>query len=64
MDQRGGSGSDKSILLRAPEYDIRHDIDWTCVNMAEIKPIEGKPIVETVGSRFDAYTIFPSQSTM
>jgi ABC-type lipoprotein export system ATPase subunit/GNAT superfamily N-acetyltransferase len=49
----GDSGSGKSVLLRALEQDIRRDTDWTCVNMADIKPIEGKPIVETVGGSLD-----------
>jgi ABC-type lipoprotein export system ATPase subunit/GNAT superfamily N-acetyltransferase len=49
----GDSGSGKSVLLRALEQDIRRDTDWTCIDMAEIKPIEGKPIVETVGESLD-----------
>ncbi|MEM2352372.1 MAG: GNAT family N-acetyltransferase [Thermoproteota archaeon] len=49
----GDSGSGKSVLLRALEQDIRRDTDWTCVNMAEIKPLEGRPIVETVGGNLD-----------
>ena len=49
----GDSGSGKSVLLKALEHDIRHDTDWACVNMAEIKPVEGKPIVETVGGSLD-----------
>lgn len=35
----GDSGSGKSVLLKALEQDIRHDADWACVNMAEIKPV-------------------------
>ncbi|MCX8171896.1 MAG: hypothetical protein N3E47_08095, partial [Candidatus Bathyarchaeota archaeon] len=49
----GDSGSGKSVLLRALEQDIRRDTDWTCVNIAEIKPLEGKPIVETVGGSLE-----------
>lgn len=49
----GDSGSGKSVLLRELEKDIRSDTPWTCININDIKPAEGKPIIETVGSSLD-----------
>jgi ABC-type lipoprotein export system ATPase subunit/GNAT superfamily N-acetyltransferase len=49
----GDSGSGKSVLLRALEHDIRRETDWACINIDEIKPVEGKPIVETVGGSLE-----------
>jgi len=48
----GDSGSGKSVLLRALEKDIR-EAGFTCASLADIKPIEGKPIIETVGKNLD-----------
>ena len=49
----GDSGSGKSVLLKALERDIRHETDWTCVNMADVKLAEGQPLVETIGRSLD-----------
>ncbi|MEM0050371.1 MAG: ABC transporter ATP-binding protein [Candidatus Bathyarchaeia archaeon] len=49
----GDSGSGKSVLLRELEKDIRNDTPWSCINIADIKPVEGKPIIETVGRSLD-----------
>jgi len=48
----GDSGSGKSVLLQALERDLR-EAGFTVANIADIKPIEGKPIVETVGKTLD-----------
>ena len=48
----GDSGSGKSVLLRALKKDLK-EAGFTCANIADIKPIEGKPIVETVGETLD-----------
>ncbi|MEM1582981.1 MAG: GNAT family N-acetyltransferase [Candidatus Bathyarchaeia archaeon] len=49
----GDSGSGKSVLLKTLEHDIKRDTDWTCINMAEVKPVEDKPIIETIGGSLD-----------
>ncbi|MEM1602827.1 MAG: ABC transporter ATP-binding protein [Candidatus Bathyarchaeia archaeon] len=49
----GESGSGKSVLLRELEKDIRSGTSWTCIDIDEIKPAIGKPIVETVGSSLE-----------
>ena len=49
----GDSGSGKSILLKALERDIREDMGQTCINIADIKPPLGKPLVETVGKSLE-----------
>lgn len=49
----GDSGSGKSVLLREIEKDIRSETPWTCINVDEIKPVEGKPIIDTVGKSFE-----------
>jgi ABC-type ATPase with predicted acetyltransferase domain len=49
----GDSGSGKSILLKALEKDIRRDLALSCINIADIKPIPNKPLIETVGKTFE-----------
>jgi len=49
----GESGSGKSVLLRALENDIKRDLNLTAVNIDEIKPVLGEPIIETVGETFE-----------
>jgi ABC-type ATPase with predicted acetyltransferase domain len=49
----GDSGSGKSILLKALEKDIREDLGLSCINIADIQPILGRPLVETVGSSLE-----------
>jgi len=49
----GESGSGKSVLLRALENDIKRDMNLTAINIDEIKPVLGKPIIETVGETFE-----------
>jgi ABC-type ATPase with predicted acetyltransferase domain len=49
----GDSGSGKSVLLKALERDIRQDWGLTCINIAEIKPEPGKPLIETVGKTLE-----------
>jgi ABC-type ATPase with predicted acetyltransferase domain len=45
----GDSGSGKSVLLKALEKDIKQDIGLTSINISDIQPPLGKPLVETVG---------------
>ncbi|MEM1552886.1 MAG: ATP-binding cassette domain-containing protein [Candidatus Bathyarchaeia archaeon] len=49
----GDSGSGKSVLLKALERDIRQDMGLSCINIADIKPITDKPIIETVGKNLE-----------
>ena len=49
----GDSGSGKSVLLKALEKDIRQDMRLTCINIADIKPPLGKPLIETVGKTLE-----------
>jgi ABC-type lipoprotein export system ATPase subunit/GNAT superfamily N-acetyltransferase len=49
----GDSGSGKSVLLKALEKDIRQDMGLTCINIADVKPEENKPLIETVGKTFE-----------
>jgi len=49
----GESGSGKSVLLRALENDIKRDMNLTAINIDEIRPVLGEPIIETVGETFD-----------
>ncbi|MGQ9642124.1 MAG: GNAT family N-acetyltransferase, partial [Candidatus Bathycorpusculaceae bacterium] len=49
----GDSGSGKSVLLKALEKDIRQDMGLTCINIADIKPPLGKPLIETVGKTLE-----------
>ena len=49
----GESGSGKSVLLRALENDIKNDMNLTAINIDEIKPVLGEPIIETVGETFE-----------
>ncbi|MEM3628324.1 MAG: ATP-binding cassette domain-containing protein [Candidatus Bathyarchaeia archaeon] len=48
----GDSGSGKSVLLKALEKDI-HEADWSCINIADIKPVPSKPLIETVGKSLE-----------
>jgi ABC-type lipoprotein export system ATPase subunit len=45
----GDSGSGKSVLLKALEKDIKGDMGLSTINIADIKPEPGKPLIETVG---------------
>jgi len=45
----GDSGSGKSVLLKALENDIKRDVRLSTINIADIKPEQGKPLIETVG---------------
>jgi len=45
----GESGSGKSVLLKALENDIKQEMDISTINIADIKPEYGKPLIETVG---------------
>jgi len=48
----GDSGSGKSVLLKALEKDI-HEAGWSCINIADIKPVPSKPLIETVGKSLE-----------
>jgi ABC-type lipoprotein export system ATPase subunit len=49
----GDSGSGKSVLLKALEKDIKGDMGVSCINIADIKPEPGKPLIETVGETLE-----------
>ena len=49
----GDSGSGKSVLLKALEKDIKQDMGLSCINIADIKPELGKPLIETVGETLE-----------
>ena len=49
----GDSGSGKSVLLKALEKDIRRDMGLSCINIADIKPEQNKPLIETVGKSLE-----------
>jgi ABC-type lipoprotein export system ATPase subunit/GNAT superfamily N-acetyltransferase len=49
----GDSGSGKSVLLKALEKDIKHDMGLSCINIADIRPHLGKPLIETVGKTLE-----------
>jgi len=49
----GDSGSGKSILLRTIENDIKRDMNLKAINIDEIKPVLGEPIIETIGETFE-----------
>ncbi len=49
----GDSGSGKSILLKALERDIKQDMESSAINIADIKPEWGKPLIETVGKTLE-----------
>jgi ABC-type lipoprotein export system ATPase subunit/GNAT superfamily N-acetyltransferase len=48
----GDSGSGKSVLLKALENDIKHDLGQTVVNMADIRVDPNKPLIDTIGKTF------------
>jgi ABC-type ATPase with predicted acetyltransferase domain len=48
----GDSGSGKSVLLKALENDIKHDVGQSAVNMADIRVDPNKPLIDTVGQTF------------
>jgi ABC-type lipoprotein export system ATPase subunit/GNAT superfamily N-acetyltransferase len=48
----GDSGSGKSVLLKALENDIEHDIGQSTINMKDIKVDPDKPLIDTVGKTF------------
>jgi hypothetical protein len=61
----GDSGSGKSVLLKALEKDIRLDMGLSCINIADIQPEPGKPLIETVGKtpsqgRVNAFFLKPA----
>jgi len=49
----GDSGSGKSVLLKALEKDIKQDMGLTCINITDILPESGKPLIETVGKTLE-----------
>ncbi|MCL6579781.1 MAG: GNAT family N-acetyltransferase [Candidatus Bathyarchaeota archaeon] len=49
----GDSGSGKSVLLKALEKDIRQDMELSHINIADIKPEQNKPLIETVGKSLE-----------
>ena len=49
----GDSGSGKSVLLKALEKDIKGDMGVSCININDILPIIGKPLIETVGETLE-----------
>ncbi|MEM3056604.1 MAG: ATP-binding cassette domain-containing protein, partial [Candidatus Bathyarchaeia archaeon] len=49
----GDSGSGKSILLKALEKDIKEDLGLSCININDIQPMPGKPLVETIGQNLE-----------
>jgi len=49
----GDSGSGKSVLLKALEKDIKQDMKLRCINIANIQPPLGKPLIETVGETLE-----------
>jgi ABC-type lipoprotein export system ATPase subunit/GNAT superfamily N-acetyltransferase len=49
----GDSGSGKSVLLKALEKDIRQDMELSHINIADIKPEQNKPLIETVGKTLE-----------
>ena len=49
----GDSGSGKSVLLKALEKDIKQDMKLSYINIADIKPEAGKPLIETVGKTLE-----------
>jgi ABC-type ATPase with predicted acetyltransferase domain len=49
----GDSGSGKSVLLKALEKDIKQDMGLSYININDILPIIGKPLIETVGKTLE-----------
>ena len=49
----GESGSGKSILLKALEEDIKRDMKLTAINIDDVKPVLGEPIIDTIGKTFE-----------
>jgi len=49
----GDSGSGKSVLLKALEKDIKQDMGLSTINIADIHPELGKPLIETVGKTLE-----------
>ena len=49
----GDSGSGKSVLLKALEKDIKQDLGLSYININDISPIIGKPLIETVGETLE-----------
>jgi len=49
----GDSGSGKSVLLKALEKDIKGDMGLSTINIADIQPELGKPLIETVGKTLE-----------
>jgi ABC-type ATPase with predicted acetyltransferase domain len=49
----GDSGSGKSVLLKALEKDIKQDLGLSYININDILPIIGKPLIETVGKTLE-----------
>ena len=49
----GDSGSGKSVLLKALEKDIKQDLGLNCINIADIQPQLGTPLIETVGGTLE-----------
>jgi len=49
----GDSGSGKSVLLKALEKDIKQDLGLSYININDILPMIGKPLIETVGETLE-----------
>jgi len=49
----GDSGSGKSVLLKALEKDVKQDMGLSYINIADIQPEPGKPLIETVGETLE-----------
>jgi ABC-type lipoprotein export system ATPase subunit/GNAT superfamily N-acetyltransferase len=49
----GDSGSGKSVLLKALEKDIKQDLGLSYININDILPIIGTPLIETVGETLE-----------
>ena len=45
----GDSGSGKSVLLKALEKDVKEGMNAESINIGDIQPDPGKPLIETVG---------------
>jgi len=45
----GDSGSGKSVLLKALEKDVKEGLNAQVINISDIQPEPGKPLIETVG---------------
>jgi len=49
----GDSGSGKSVLLKTLEKDIKQDMGFSTINIVDIQPEFGEPLIETLGESFE-----------